>query len=414
MIRLINAQYLDTDTMTVKHGDIAIDGDRISAVGELPAGEYERTININGNLVIPGFCNAHAHSPMTFLRSAAEDLPLDRWLNESVFPREDKLTFEQAQLFTKLSVLEYLANGITSCFDMYFFPCAESYVSMGFRAVFCSSFNQFWKDPEIMVQQYEKYNAYHPLISYKMGVHAEYTNSRESLEKVSEIVHRYKAPFWLHVSETEKEVRECVERHGITPPVLMDDLGLWDFGGGGYHCVWFADEDYEVFKRHGLYAVTNPCSNAKLASGICPVKRFRDEGIGLAIGTDGPASNNALSMFREMYMAAVLTKLKEQDPAAVPAEYFLKAATSGGAAAMGIDGGNIAAGKLADFTVIDLDRPAMRPHNNILDNLVYSGGTDCIKMTAVNGKILYENGEYNVNEDIEKLYFDIEQECKKF
>ncbi|MBQ5329748.1 MAG: amidohydrolase [Oscillospiraceae bacterium] len=405
MIRIINGAYLDTGDMSLKYGDIAVDGDRITAVGDIPDGEYERTVNAAGNLIIPGFNNAHAHSPMTFLRGLAEDLPLDRWLNEVIFPAEAKLSQEGAELYTKISVLEYLSSGITSCFDMYPFLCADSYISMGFRAVFCTSYYAYWHDLGVMEEVYNRYNSYHPLISLKMGIHAEYTNTREDLENVSALVHKYKAPLWTHISETEKEVKDCKDRYGKTPAALFEELGLWDFGGGGYHCVHFTEEDMDIFARRGLTAVTCPGSNLKCASGIADLKRLKEKGVKLAVGTDGPASNNALDMFREMYLAAVLQKIKYNDAAAFSAKDILKAAITGGADAMELRSGRIAEGFLADLVMIDLSRPSMQPINDVVTNLVYAGSKDVVKMTMVGGKILYENGMFNINEDIDLIYY---------
>ncbi|MGN1088805.1 MAG: amidohydrolase family protein, partial [Huintestinicola sp.] len=377
---------------------------------------YDRDIDLKGNLVIPGFNNAHTHSPMTFLRSYAEDLPLDRWLNEAVFPNEAKLTPEDCYTLTKLAVCEYLTSGITSCFDMYFHTeaVAAAFKDSGFRCVFCGAMNDFSGSPQQLEEAFVRFNKYDPLISYKLGFHAEYTTSRKRLEAVAELSRKYKAPVWFHNSETKAEVEGCTERYGMTPTALMDSMGMFEYGGGGYHCVYLSDEDMDIFAKRGLTAVTNPASNAKLASGIADLSAMQQKGIGIAVGTDGPASNNALDMFREMYLACVLQKLKYGDAAAMPAEDILKAAICGGAKAMGLDScGNIACGMSADFTVIDMNRPNMQPENNIVKNLVFSGSKDNIIMTAVNGKILYENGEFFIGEDIRKIYSDAAKVCER-
>ena len=186
-------------------------------------------------------------------------------------------------------------------------------------------------------------------------------------------------------------------------------MGLWNYGGGGYHSVWLSDNDMQIYKKRGLWAVINAGSNAKLASGIADVQKMSNWGLNLAVGTDGPSSNNALDMFREMYLISVLQKLKHNDAAAMDANEILKAATVGSARCMGLDDCDcIAEGKLADLTVIDLNRPNMQPINNITKNLVYSGSKDDVKMTVINGKILYENGEF-VNIDKEEIYFNAQE-----
>ena len=167
----------------------------------------------------------------------------------------------------------------------------------------------------------------HPLISYMLCVHAEYTCSRELLEQVSEMVHKYKAPLFTHISETRTETDECLERYGMTPPQFLDSLGLFDYGGGGYHCVHFTEEDMDLFAKKGLHIITNPGSNTKLASGVAPITRFLEKGINVGIGTDGASSNNCLDMFREMFLTTGLAQLKEKDASAVDAEEVAEMAT---------------------------------------------------------------------------------------
>ena len=215
---------------------------------------------------------------------------------------------------------------------------------------------------------------------------------------------------FTHSSETRSEVAGCIARYGVTPTVLFDKLGMYDYGGGAFHCVHMSDEDIEIFKNRGLTAVLNPASNLKLASGIAPVKRFLDEGIAIAIGTDGAGSNNALDMFREMYLVSVLAKYRENDALAVDASKVLEAACVGGARAMGLnDCDAIAVGKKADLAVIDLNRPNMRPINNIAKNIVYAGSKENVRLTMVNGRVLYENGEFFIGEDARKIYNEAEK-----
>ena len=191
----------------------------------------------------------------------------------------------------------------------------------------------------------------------------------------------------------------------MTPTALTDALGMYEYGGGGYHCVWVEEPDFEIFKKRGLTAVTNPASNLKLASGICPVKRFVDEGISMAIGTDGPASNNCLNMFREIFLVSALAKVRERDAACVSANEILYMATSGGAHAMLLsDCDCLAAGKKADVVMIDLQQPNMQPENNLVNNLVYSGGSRNVKLTMVNGRILYEDGRFDIGFDPKEIY----------
>ena len=419
MIRLHNALVMPmTSDCSVFRGEVWTDGGRIAYAGAPRAGElpeFEREIDLNGDLVLPGFKNAHAHSAMTFLRSYADDLPLQSWLFDKVFPLEARLTPEAVYAFTRLAVLEYLSGGITASFDMYFHrdAYARANIDCGFRTVICGALSAGDKI-SVAADDYAKFNALDPLISYLPGVHAEYTADEKLLRGMSELVHGLKSPFWTHNSETKSATDGCFERHGMSPTEYLDSLGLYDFGGGGYHCVWFSERDIEIFAEKGLWAVTCPCSNAKLASGIAPLERFEKRGVRLAVGTAGPASNNALDMFREMYLACVLQKLRLNDAAACPAENILLAACSGGARAMGLDGcDSLAEGKAADLAVISLHRPNMRPILDVAKNLVYSGTRDDVRMTMVAGRILYENGEFRVGCDAEEIYAEAEKYTKE-
>lgn len=411
MIRFYNGRVLENGTVT--ENEVWTDGTQIRYVGpartDMPA--FDRQIDLRGDLVMPGFKDAHTHSGMTFLRSMADDLPLQEWLFQQVFPREALLTEESLTAFTKVAFLEYLANGITACFDMYYFLDAFTSLAAdwGFRVVLCDalSADNEW---ERLYRNHEKYNSFHPLVSYQLGFHAEYTASEDMLRFVSKAAHDLHAPVWSHNSETRSEVEGCIERHGTTPTKFFDDMGLFEYGGGGYHCVWMSDEDLDVFRKRGLTAVLNACSNGKLASGIPPLRRFLDRDISLAVGTDGPASNNALDMFREMYLINILAKLDERDAAAGDPARILDAAVSGGARAMGLpDCDGIAPGKQADLIVIDMHRPNMQPVHSIQKNLVYSGNPGNVLMTMIAGRVLYEKGEYFVGEDPETVYREAER-----
>ena len=191
----------------------------------------------------------------------------------------------------------------------------------------------------------------------------------------------------------------------MTPLAFLDSLGMFDYGGGGYHCVHMTAEDIGIMKEKGLYAVTNPGSNTKLASGIAPITDFLKAGVKVAIGTDGPASNNCLDMFREMFLITGLSKIREKDAASVDGAEVLRMATVNGAGVMGLpDADVLAEGKLADLILLDLHQPNMQPVHNIAKNIVYSGSKSNVRMTMINGRIRYRNGEFNIGESPEKIY----------
>lgn len=393
-------------------GELWTKGDKISYCGPIknPSDEkinFQNEFDLKGNLIIPGLKNAHAHSAMTFLRSFADDLPLDEWLNRQVFPMEAKLTGEDIYWLTRLAILEYLTSGITSAFDMYFEPedVARAGVDSGFRMVMCGAVNDFKESCELLADYYEKYNSYNPLISYQLGAHAEYTTGKGLLSELAKLSQKFKAPFYIHNSETRSEVESCIERNGSSPTVYLDSLGLFQYGGGSFHGVYVSDEDLKIMKDRKMGVVTNPASNLKLASGIAPVTRYTGLGIPVGIGTDGPASNNALDMFREMYLTTALQKVSLSDAAAMPAGLVLSMAWEQGAHIMQLkDCDSLRAGKQADFAVIDLNQPNMQPENNLIKNIVYSGSKQNIAMTVIGGIIRYSHGTFHVGESPEYIY----------
>lgn len=413
-IRIYNARILTMkDDFSIFDGEVWIKDKRIIYVGngsdnnESTCMIWDREIDAERNLIMPGFKNAHTHSAMTFLRSNADDLPLLEWLHEQILPMEAKLTADDIYHLTKLGIMEYLTSGITGIFEMYLDPIAvaKACEDTGMRCVQVGAVNNFSQSVELVEEMYQKYNKEDDLNSYILGFHAEYTCSKELLERVSKLAHKYQAPVYTHSSESKAEVEQCIERTGMTPTEYLDSLGIFDFGGGCYHSVHLTEHDIEIYKKRGLHAITNPASNAKLASGIAPISKLLKEGINIAIGTDGPASNNCLDMFREMFLTTALAKLKEEDASALDANQVLYMATVGGAKACGFkDSDVIEAGKYADLIMIDLQQPNMQPINNITKNLVYSGSKQNVKMTMINGKILYEDGKYHIGVTPEFVY----------
>lgn len=419
-IRFYNARILTMESgFDIFEGELWVSGNKILFTGDLKSCNkskeeiaWDREIDVNKNLLMPGFKNAHTHSGMTFLRSYADDLPLLDWLNNMVFPMEAKLNRENICEFSKLAIMEYLTSGITANFDMYLEPepIVRASVECGFRTVLSGAMNNFTQSVEEVESYYKKYNSYSELISYKLGFHAEYTTDRERLEGIAALAKTFNAPVYTHNSESAKEVEECVERYNMTPTVFLDSLGMFEYGGGGYHCVHMTDEDLDIFKARNMSVVTNPGSNVKLASGTARLIYMKNMGINVAIGTDGPASNNCLDMFREMFLVTGIQKLVNNDASAMDANDVLYMATVGGSKAMELsDCDVLKEGRLADIIMIDLNQPNMRPINNITKNIVYSGSKQNVKMTMINGNILYEDGKFNIGVEPEELYENIEK-----
>ena len=424
-IRFYNARILTMEEdRPVFVGEVWTQEDKISFVGTSEEagsvnaeGGFDREIDCHGNLLMPGFKDAHTHSAMTLMRSLADDLPTQEWLNNQIFPVEAKMTGEDIYTLTKLAILEYLTSGITAIFDMYLTPetIAKACREAGMRCVQVGCVNNFSQSLELVERMYNELNVESdPLNSYFMGIHAEYTCSPELLTKFSELVHKYKAPVFTHIAETKAETDGCIERYGMSPVKYLASMGLFDFGGGGYHLVHVNEEDMQILKEKNMYVVTNPGSNLKLASGIAPISDYMKHGIPVALGTDGPASNNCLDFFREMFLVTGLGKIREDDASAIDAMEVLKMATVNGAHAMNLPNCDIlAAGKQADLIMIDLDQPNMQPINNICKNIVYSGSKQNVKMTMIAGVIRYEDGKFNIGVDPHDLYAEAESIKKR-
>ena len=418
--RIFNARILTMEeSKEIFKGEIHIDGDTITYVGpEKESDEkFDKDIDAKGNLIMPGFKNAHTHSAMTFLRSFADDMKLQEWLNDMVFPNEAKLTEDDIYWFNKLAIMEYLTSGVTAGFDMYLSkPAMKRTVDdTGFRFVICESINDFGGTVEEVEEDYLRYSKDpDKLLSFQLGFHAEYTTSRPILEGLEKLSKKYSIPVYTHCSETRREVEDCRTRTGMTPVAYLESIGLFDNGGGIFHGVHLDEEDFAILKKHGVYVITNPASNLKLASGIAPIKRYLEEGIPVAIGTDGPASNNCLDMFREMFLVTGLQKAVCDDPEAVPAKEVLKMATVNGALSMGLDNCDVLAeGKKADIIMLDLDQPNMRPLQNIEKNIVYSGSKQNVIMTMVAGNVLYNHGDFFIGSSKEEIYKEAEERAKR-
>ena len=400
-----NARILTMKSSDVFSGELAVKDNKIAYIGPRYEGEVpDRVIDCEGNVLMPGLKNGHAHTAMVFARSCSDDLSLHDWLYTTIFPMEER--FEDGDIYhlTKLGILEYLTSGITAAFDMYFRvpEIVKASEEMGFRSVILATSSS--EPISLLRERYREINKPDSLCKYFLGIHAEYTTSEERIKEVVGLSHELKAPIYLHIGETEAEVQGCVERHGLTPVKYLDSLGFFDYGGGGFHCNYFSDEEVDIFKKHNCYIVTCPCSNLKLASGIAPLNRYKNAGLTIAIGTDGAGSNNALDMFREMYLVSALQKVTNKDPKVMDGFEVLKMATINGAHALGLNDSDVLEeGKYADIIMIDLKNPAMQPINNIPKNIVYAGSKDCVKMTMINGKILYYDHKFFVDEDVNEI-----------
>lgn len=384
--------------------EILIDNGLIVYAGrreDAPAFEADETIDGKGALAMPGLCNMHTHTPMTLLRSIGSDLPLDRWLNEAIFPVEKHLTDEAVRAGTDLGIMEMLRFGTTSFNDMYMHMDmeAEAVRDSGMRALLghgVVDFDESCADLLPNIALIEKWNhAADDRIRVALAPHSEGATTQKVLEKIRSAAETYQVPVHIHVSETKLDYDGSIKRRGLTPPQYLDQLGLLDYPVLAAHCVWFTDEDIELFARKGTVILHNPVSNLKLASGVAPIAKMLQAGCKVALGTDGVASNNNLNLWEEIKLMPMLQKGITLDPTVVSPAQTIAAATSVGAKALGYSHlGLLREGYLADLILLDLNGAHMSPCNDLESNLVYSAQGSDVRMTMVQGKVLYRDGEF--------------------
>ena len=425
MTTLLKNAWIYTPQGVIEGGYVVIDEAAIVSVGaERPEGRFGCEKDMSGKLLLPGLVNAHTHAAMTLLRGVGTDLPLQRWLFDSVFPVEGRMTAEDIRAGTALALLEMLACGTTSFSDMYFFPweAAELVAVCGIKANLCYPVQTF--DP---AEPYEKnesarklerfYKDWHNAAEGRIRVdgclHAEYTCNPHVAAGTSAWCRQNGVRMHIHLSETKSEHDTCIEKYGKTPAAWMNDLGVFDVPCAAAHCVWVTAEDRALLREKNVSVIHNPTSNMKLGSGFAPVPELLAEGINVALGTDGAASNNNLNMLEELHLAAILHNGYRHDAAILPAAQVLDMATINGAKLQGRDDtGAIEAGKRADIMAIDLSAPHLVPHLDTAGLAVYSAQAADVCMTMVDGRVLYENGEY-LTLDRERILYDARAAAKR-
>lgn len=408
-------------------GYLAVEDAVISYIGALrPEGEFDCEKDMSGKLLLPGFVNCHTHTPMTLLRGLGTDLPLQTWLFDNIFPVEARLTTEDIVAGANLALLEMLSSGTTSFTDMYFTPdaMAEAILKSGIKANLCQHVQAFdGADTYAASQQArrmeELYKNFHGegngRILIDACLHAEYTCfSEEVAQGVADFAKDNELHMHVHLSETASEHKDCMARHGgLTPAGWFEKMGVFDVPCTAAHCVWTTKEDWEIFRRRGVTVAHNPTSNMKLGSGFAPVPEMLAEGINVTLGTDGSASNNNLNMLEELHLSAIIHDGYRNDPSVVTAQQALRMATVNGARAQGrMDTGVLEVGKKADIIAIDMDRPHLFPNLDTAGLVAYAVQGSDVCMTMVDGKILYENGEY-LTLDREKIMADAKAAVKR-
>ncbi|OGP69477.1 MAG: S-adenosylhomocysteine deaminase [Deltaproteobacteria bacterium RBG_13_58_19] len=397
-------------------GAVAVREEEIVAVG--PPAELKaryvpgQVLDYPHGLILPGLINAHTHAAMALFRGLADDLPLEEWLNGYIFPAERKIDGDFVYWGTKLAVAEMLLSGTTTFCDMYLFAdaVARAAVETGIRAVIGEVLYDFpspnYGPPADGLRFSEELCLAwqgHPRVRVAIQPHAVYTCSPDLLQKCGDLAARYQVPLIIHLSETRKEVADCLARYGATPVGHLHNLGLLRGNLVADHAVALTPEDMELLAAHGVGVAHCPESNMKLASGIAPVAALLKQGVAVGLGTDGCASNNNLDLLQELDTAAKLQKVHNLDPTSLSAPAALALATRGSARVLGLgrEVGALTPGRKADLAVVDLDQPHLTPVYNPYSQLVYAATGADVQTVMVHGRVLVQ--------DRELLAFDLEE-----
>ncbi len=403
-----NIDVITGDGEVFYNANVMVSDGVITHVGkELPesCGVIQRVVPGRGRLLMPGLYNTHTHVPMTAMRGYADDLPLDRWLNEFIFPVEDKLDARCAEICANMAIAEMIRGGTVSFSDQYFFcdQIASAAANAGMKANISRGVVG-GEDYDVLtdhrmaeqLELYDKWNGYdNGRILVDFAVHAEYASCRPVWDAVASRAAERNAGISFHLSETRSEHERCIEKYGKTPTALFEEAGMLTPKSYAAHGVWCSDGDFEILARCKTSVCHCPASNMKLGSGIARTAEMAKRGINVCLGTDGAASNNNLDMFGEMKLAALLAKGANLNPALLPAEQVIAMATVNGARSQGRENcGLIRPGYDADLVMINTRIPSLTPNHEPCSTAVYAAVGKDVEMTMVKGAVLYEKGEF--------------------
>ncbi|MBO4778057.1 MAG: amidohydrolase [Bacteroidales bacterium] len=388
--------------------DIVIDGNRFSEIVPSVQGkQYDNAeiIDCSGLAILPAFYNAHTHAAMTLMRGYADDTPLFEWLNDYIWPLEAKLTAKDIEIGSRLAVLEMIKSGTVFFSDMYWHREETMKVveEMGIRAAIGVTISDVLTSPKGLEENFsflKQHKGESERVKLVVMPHAIYTNSDECFQRCITIAKGEGYVLHTHLSETSKEVNDCLLQYKCTPVELMEKWGALSSNFVAAHCVHFSEKDKKIFSQSGAMAVVNPCSNLKLGSGIPNIVSLLKHNIMVALGTDGASSNNNLDMREEMKMAGLLTKANDAN-VIVSKNDILKLATENGAKAYGLQHvGRIEEGWLADCILIRMDNERMVPCHDIVSNWIYGADSRAIDSVMCNGTFVMRNGHVDGEDDI--------------
>ena len=410
MILIRNGTILTlTERGTIKNGDLAIKGSDIVYVGEKKEWkeEFDTIINAEGYIVMPGFVNAHTHLSMSLMRGIADDIPLESWLSDVIFPIEAKLTQEDIYIGALLAIIESIRTGVTTVGDFYFHmeKVAQAVKESGIRANLGFGLASKFDMDSVKLKLAEHFiNRFNDTedgrILASFAPHAPYTCTVKFLKAISKRAKSMGVIVHTHLHETKKEIADFKKQYGVTPIEKLNQVNFFDAKVNAAHCVWMSENDMKILKEHNVGITLNPQSNLKLGSGIPDIGKMYNANLSLSIGTDGAASNNNLALIEDARLASFLAKGSTLNPEMISAKELLKMATVNGARNLGFkDIGLLKEGYKADVILIDTDKPNLTPFTDPYSLVAYSMYPTDVDTVIINGKIVMQNKEIlTVNE----------------
>lgn len=407
----------NTNNEVFTNGAIGVEGEKIIYVGTTPddLASYDEKIDLKGNILLPGLVNTHGHTPMSLLRGYADDLHLQTWLEDKIWPLEAQYTPEHAKWGAKLSILEMIRTGTTTFVDMYdnMDEIAKAVEEAGIRGVLCRGIIGFGSE-ELRQSKLKEAadfakswnNGANGRITTMLSPHSPYTCSPEYITQIIDKAVELNVPLHTHMSETKFEVDKNIEEYGATPVRHLEKLGFFDLPSLVAHAVHVNDEDIQILAEKDVKVSHNIISNLKLGSGIAPVSKMLEKGVTVSLGTDSVASNNNLDLFEELKAAATVHKGLAQDATVITAQEALRMATINGAESLWLEEriGSLEAGKDADFIVVNSNQSFYYPKHNPVSHLVYSGSGRDVKDVYVQGKQILDNGQFKTIDEEKVIY----------
>ncbi len=381
-----------------KEQDILINGNQICRIDDDIENDEAEVIVCQNKAILPSFCNTHTHASMMFLRGIGEDKELFSWLNEDIWPREAKLTPEMIYHLSRFALLEMIKTGTTLFADMYFYPqeTIRAVQDMGIRGAVSFLGMDFFNASKAQIQAAEmetflNQKAPSDRIIKGLSCHAIYTTSKPLFLKAKELATKYNTFLHIHSSETNQEINDCLKAHHCRPVQLLRQWGV--LGGQTVlaHCLHLDEDEIRTLAETKTVIAHCPSSAFKLNSGQMDLQKYLDAGIKVTLGTDGVSSNNSLSMLWEMKLAALSAKNKANNISAGKVNDIFQIATRNGFEAFGLNAGEIAVGKLADFILVDLNNVFLMPNHNLISNMIYAADSSCITDVFCNGAPVMRN-----------------------